>query len=319
MKISTLKEQPHLFQQTLKLIESSFGYEKENSFYNDFYPLMNKKNHEHLYIMFDQDRVIAHIGTLTKKIQLTNNTYLFTMFGGIAVSKKYRGKGLFKKLFNHALAESKNEQAFYLLWSDKVELYQQFGFYPCGELKNFSKKPTPSDFKKENFINLNSHDQKSVKDLYSSSNEIRPMRSKEDWHELFEMNSVDLFIRRNEDNQIKNYFCMGKGQDLTGIIHEFGKAEESMLNHGDLWTIDKFDLPFTTLNAFSMKVGPLFNQFIKDYVDMEVIEIEKKVKFKFEGETFNLEIDDFLSGIFGPGRFNELSIPYLYIPGVISI
>ena len=319
MEIKKIKDHPNLLDQTLFLIEDSFGYEKENSFYNDFYPLMNEKNHEHLYVVTDKDRVIAHIGALTKKIQIKNNIYSFTMFGGIAVSKDYRGKGLFKKLFNQVLNEYKANQAFYLLWSDKLELYQQFGFYPCGELKSYPKENLQSHYIKSRFKDLSQDDLKSLMDLYNSSYELRPNRLDNEWDDLLKMTSIDLFIKRDKKNNIENYFIMNKGQDLNNTIHEYGEAEEEMLSHGNLWTVKELKHEFTTLNSFSLKAGEKFSKFVHDYLKMDILEINEKVKFKFDGEVFNLDIEDFLSGIFGPGRFEELDLPYVYIPGIMSI
>ena len=319
MEIKKIKDHPNFLEQTLALIEDSFGYDKENSFYNDFYPLMNEKNHDHLYIVTEDDRVIAHIGALTKKIQIKNNSYSFTMFGGIAVSKNYRGKGLFKKLFNQVLNEYKANQAFYLLWSDKLELYQQFGFYPCGELKSYSKENIHSHFIKSQFKDLSRNDLKLLKNLYNSAHEIRPERLEEDWNNLIKMTSIDLYIKRDKKNNIENYFIMNKGQDLNNTIHEYGEAEKEMLSHGNLWTVKELKHEFTTLNSFSLKTGDKFSKFIHDYLKMDILEITEKVKFKFDGEVFNLDIEDFLSGVLGPGRFEELNIPYLYIPGVMSI
>ena len=54
MILTNLKEKPELFNQTLNLIEESLGYFAPYRFDIDFYPLMEKKNWENNFLIFDE-------------------------------------------------------------------------------------------------------------------------------------------------------------------------------------------------------------------------------------------------------------------------
>jgi len=81
-KISSLQERQDLVEETLSLIEGCFGYQDPKyKFKNDFSLLFNQKNYRNLFILTDNDKVIAHIGCLPrdliykdKKNQRINNT-----------------------------------------------------------------------------------------------------------------------------------------------------------------------------------------------------------------------------------------------------
>ena len=125
--ITTLKEHPEHYSQTIALIEKAFGYPQEHKFDVDFYPLMAKDNHSNCYILLEDNTVVGHIGRLTKNLSINTKEYPINMYGGIAISKGQRGQGLFSKLFNHVL-QSSPQTPLNILWSDQVELYNKFEF-----------------------------------------------------------------------------------------------------------------------------------------------------------------------------------------------
>ena len=239
------------------------------------------------------------------------------MFGGIAVDKNYRGMGLFKKLFQQVLPLYQ-DNAFLLLWSDQINLYSPFGFYPCGELKQYKQSHQAHSYTQKKFSQLSQDEKDTISSLYHSTNELRPTRTAVDWETLFTMDTVDLYLKV-EKNKIKNYFLKNKGQDLTDIIHEYGEISSELIQAGTLWTPEKLNASYVTLNAFQLKPGSYFKHFIEDYADISIKSIGKQTVFEFNGESYELATEDFLQGVFGPGRFDELDLPYLYIPGATSI
>ncbi len=317
MKYSNLKNSKEYVEKTINLIENAFNYTKEHSFNTDFYPLMKESNHKNCHILIDNDVVVAHIGALTHQLKVKNKIYSFTMFGGIAVSDKYRGKGLFKKLFNEVIHKYQ-DQAFYLLWSEKTQMYEKFDFYPCGQLNQYESNFNNSSYTQSNFKELSKDDLKQIKNLYNSENELRPIRKEKDWNELASITSTDLYLKK-EDNIIKNYFFKNKGADLTNIIHEYGNAREELTAYGSLWTPKNLNLTPIYLNAFLLKPGAEFKDFIFNYCQIEIEELTENSKFIFQKQNYEMSKAELLAGIFGPGRFEELSCPFIFIPGVTSI
>ena len=68
-----LKDQPEYYQQTLSLIEKSFGYNEKYSFAIDFAPLLDQSNWHHCFILLDEEKknVIAHIALKENILALT--------------------------------------------------------------------------------------------------------------------------------------------------------------------------------------------------------------------------------------------------------
>jgi predicted acetyltransferase len=154
-RIISLNEEPSFYEATLKLIERSFQYKKPNSFETDFYPLINKENHQNCFIMVDEnENVLAHIGVKKKFLTLKGEKFPIAMLGGIAVDEKFRGEGHFQTLMNDVLAEKRSDVTFFLLWSDMEKLYNKFGFHLCGKQVEYSQKTGPQTFTKTKFKDL---------------------------------------------------------------------------------------------------------------------------------------------------------------------
>lgn len=324
-RVSTLKETPSAFEATLRLIEKSFHYEKPNSFLVDFAPLMDESNHHNCFILIDEnENVLAHVGA---KERLLGN-HSVCMLGGIAVDEQYRGQGHFQMLFQDVLAEKRSDNAFFLLWSDQEKLYSKFGFHLCGGQFELEQKTGKSEFKKAAYT-------QEIKDLYQisfQSNYLSLKREQKDWDLLSKITSAELFIQE-QNGKITDYFFLGKGQDLTGTIHEYGTKRSliDFLNearvHGKVW----MGAPFieTENVQYQFMLAPAdkrrFTDFITEYTNgqmaiREINQMKQEIFFDFNGETLVLEIPEFLRGVFGPGPFEELGeLKPIFISGLDSI
>jgi|LUMW01.1.fsa_nt_gb GNAT superfamily N-acetyltransferase len=329
MDYLTLAQAPELKDKTFRLIENSFQYHSPHSFKIDFYPLIKDKNLNHCHILLDQGKVIAHIGALTKNINLKHREYSFTMFGGIAIDPHYRGKGIFKQLFTQ-VNSLYSSSTFHLLWSEKLELYKKFGFFPCIQLNEYDQKQMSTDdfhIEKTKLSKISTQQLDQLIQLYQQLDHLTPTRTVHDWKELSKITSTDLYlIYKKNENQIYNYFFINKGQDLAHIIHEYGFLDLQQLNllshYGKVWTPLEFSRLHQTLYASLLKIShhENFKNFIKDYTNIELKMIQDdKTNFTFKDHSYELSLHEFLLGIFGPTRFNEIKAPYLYIPGMESI
>lgn len=328
MKLTNLEESPHFVQEVLNLIESSFGYTIENSFAVDFYPLMKKDNHKNCYLLVDKGIVIAHTAQLTRDIEFNGKTYPVSMYGGIAVHQSYQGKGIFKKLFNEVISNYTNF-ALHFLWSEKIDLYGKFNFYPAIEMYQYNKGSYQHSLNviETKLSLLDQQEKQEVYNLYSKSSEIRIKRDMQHWKELECITSSTLFIIKEQD-KITNYFNMNKGADLTNTIHEYGFIDSIqlrvMLNFGNVWSASLIDdIKSKSLYSSLIKPGDftLFSKLMLEVFSTKILEIkDEQIKLELNGQEFQVPLGDFLNGTMGPGKYKELSAsPFFYICGMDSI
>jgi len=328
MKLTNLAQSPVYYADTIKLIEKSFDYTSNNKFDIDFYPLMSKENHMNCHLLVSDNKVIAHIGVLLKTITIDSKTFNIAMYGGIAVDETERGKGHFKNIFNQVLTKYKNN-CVHLLWSDHLEMYEKFNFYPA--IEQFEYNDSLEDalgFEPSTLKELSQIDIMSLHSIYSSQDDFRIDRTIEDWKTLSHITSTQLYIKRT-DRRISNYFFMNKGEDLTGVVIEAGSFDdfEEIKNFGIVWSPEFLDFPYEgdILYAAVLKIGEesSFKDFIASYTDNEIRILnisDEVVEFEFEESNISLSQNEFITGVFGPSRFNELEDLFpLYISGLDSI
>ena len=328
MKLTNLEKDPQFVQEVLNLIENSFGYTKDSSFAVDFYPLMKKENHQNCYLLIDKGIVIAHTAQLTRDIEFNGKTYPVSMYGGIAVHQSYQGKGIFKKIFNEVTAKYTNF-ALHFLWSEKIDLYGKFNFYPAIEMYQYNKlsyQHSPNVIETKLSL-LSKQDKQEVYNLYKKNSEIRIKRNTEHWLELECITSSKLFLIKEQD-RITNYFIMNKGADLTNTIHEYGFIDSIqlrvMLNFGNVWSASLIDdIKSESLYSSLIKPGDfmLFSNLMLELFNTKILEIkDDQIKLELNGQEFQVPLSDFLNGAMGPGKYKELSAsPSFYICGMDSI
>lgn len=333
--IVTLKEKPHLLEATLKLIEKSFHYKEPFHFKIDFAPLMDESNHHHCFILIDEnEKILAHIGFRSVNFNLKDEIHALGMLGGIAVSEDERGKGHFKDLFSHVMVEKKDDVAFFLLWSDQQSLYAKFGFRLCGSQFELSKKTTPQNFEKTKLHQLSSQERAQIQTLYRNSFQKKFLtvdRNIHDWEILAKITSADLYFKRT-GSIISDYFFLGKGQDLTGTIFEYGsqnfeRVTQEAQSYGKVWTA--YAPPDTESSHYQFLLAPgdtkLMSDFIQSYTNGKIVikgvnQMKDEVYFEFEKDTLALESEEFFRGVFGPGSFEELGeLQPIFISGLDSI
>jgi predicted acetyltransferase len=347
--IHNLKKFPDYYNKVIELIHNNFQYNNDNSFEIDFHPLISKQNHENCFILLQNNNLLAHIAIKYEEIKISNQTFKIALIGGIAVDKNHQGKGYFKLLFNHLLEKLKieNDVAFVLLWSEKMDMYKKFSFYPCIDQYSFKKIGESAQSKKYNIVQSNLSDlspgqKRIIYDLYNSQAQdllITPLRNKEDWKKIEKITSMEMHLCKDENDIIIGYFFKNKGQDLDNIIHEivlrkdvdqkeyfkfildFGEiwwATSILYNQNEVLVQNQFHsiLRLNNLKTFSDFIYCFTNQRIR----IQNLSEKQIINFDFEGKVFNEPIEDFLSGVFGPNQFAELkNDKKLFIFGATSI
>ncbi len=126
---------------------------------------------------------------------------------------------------------------------------------------------------------------------------------------------------------------MNKGQDLTGIIYEYGSHDdivswlEQIQSLGKLW-LGK-ELLETQQDQYQYMMAPgdtnEFTKLISTLTEGKVVIqglniMKQEIYFEFNDEVLGMDVEEFLRGIFGPGSFEELSdIKPLFLSGLDSV
>lgn len=338
-QVISLQERPQLVEATLQLIEASFNYSSEFKFQTDFAPLMDPSNHHNCYILINQqEQVMAHLGVKTRKMMIGHNAHTICLLGGIAVAPAERGQGHLQKLMQEVLSDHKEEAALFILWSDLEKLYRKFGFHQCGGQYEISGLSQQQNFQRTKLYLLELQDQATIKQLYEQSFSklyTTCWRDETDWQNLLQVTSADLFIERS-GTDIVAYFFMNKGQDLSNIIYEYGFTAGSDIaaklkeisSYGKVWMAHAFIPTETAFYQFMLTPAStrLFTSLVSDLTGgrikiLEVNQIKQEVFFYFNDELLSLSIEDFLTGVWGPGPFEELDqdLKTMFISGLDSI
>lgn len=332
--ITTLKNKPHLITPTLSLIEKNFGYEGGFSYKTDFAPLMHESNWEHCHLSVSEtEEIIGHVGVLIREIAVVDKTYKLAMLGGISVNESFQGKGYFKDLINHVIAHYESEVSGFLLWSDLHEMYKKFGFSLCGtQFVLTNEEPSTLNLEKTIYSKLSDKDKKQIKQLYKNGFQkfhLSLERSEHDWEKVDLITTADLFIERT-GSEITGYFFQNKGMDLQGIIFEYGHAsdfvkwQKDISSLGEVWSgvlDEEAEVQYQFLFRPAKKFGELVETYSREMIKLQKVDFEKDlIALMLIDEELELSIDDFLTGLWGPGRFDEvIYLPTLFVSGLDSI
>jgi GNAT superfamily N-acetyltransferase len=339
--ISDLSKHPELYNDVLNLIEQEFKYSNENKFRIDFAPLVDPINFHNCLIILNREskKVVSHLA-FNKRTMVMNGVELkITLIGGIVTDPNYRGRGFFKKLLNESVAKN-IESGLIILWSEINNLYEKFNFYRAGGLiesgKNvITKENIPDNFSKTTFDKIGQKDFSQIISIYKSQIESQHFTLKREdinWSIIKSMSSVDIYIERDENQNIIRYFCVGKGRDIPGIIHECSflndpKALEKILSF-KTWLpetfLSKFENVQLNYNAFMRienidELNHFFHQ-LKTELKIHSL-LNNEVRFSFLGKSHKATVEDFTRYVFGPNPLEEF-FPFNlspYISGLDSV
>lgn len=343
--LTTLSDNPEYFEDVLRLIEEEFHYSEGHHFEKDFAPLMDPMNFENCYLYIDKNTntVAAHLAVCERELIKKEAQIKAALIGGIATHKNFKRMHLFSGLMEQALTRHADAGLF-ILWSDLENMYEKFHFHRTGGLietgkRNFSASERPSGYEKSKFSMLTDAEFASIIKMYEEFNQSRFFtikREEKDWSIIREMNSVDVYVRKNIQGEINRYFCVNKGRDLTNIIHEIGATNEKEysallkdLETFKLWLPETEGERFKSSDIFYtafFRLGSVdkFNHFL-DHATNGSLKIlghnPEMVAFEFKSESFNVSHKDFLQYLFGPKPLVEFA-PFglsLYVAGIDSI
>lgn len=342
--LTTLSRNPDYLEQIVALIEEEFLYDKRNSFERDFAPLLTPHNFDNCYFYIDRESnsVAAHLAVCPRVVIKNELTMNVVFIGGIATQKKFRGQSLFKSLMEHALNEHSSTAGLFILWSDIENMYEKFSFFRTGGFfesgsKSFQQGENIPGYVRTKFSELDENDFQRIVEIYTRFNEkhfFTVKREEKDWSIIREMNSIDIYIKRNETGTINRYFCVNKGKDLNHVIHELSASSEeqfkSLLKETSqfrTWLPE--NMPHTGRDIFFtafFKIGSekILNNFLKDLTgnDLNIISVKNDlIVFDYKRKQYEATPQEFLHHIFGPRPFTDFAKLglSLYVCGADSI
>lgn len=345
---TTLAENPEYFEEVIALIEREFHYSQKSKalhYEKDFALLMNPLNFENCYLYIDKETnaVVSHLAVSVRTMIKNDTKIKVALIGAIATVKEYRGRELFKTLMNYALSKHGKDCGLFFLWSEITGLYEKFSFYLSGGLIEtghtvFLSNDRPIGFEKTTFTELSEKDYLSIQNIYSAFNQkyfFTMIREESEWSIIRQMDSIDVYVKRNPLGVIEQYFCVNKGRDLANIIHEIGSLPDQYLSLMKNLLKFKTWLPESEMSLSSnkeifftafMKVGnyTILNAFLKEISEasLEISSMENSiVHFTFKDSEHTCSEQDFLQYVFGPRPLKEFE-PFLlspYITGTDSI
>lgn len=228
IKIKDYKEVKNHFDKKYLIhkIGEAFNYKMPFSIETDFSPLFTDRTLNRSYFLYDKKILIGSILIKDKEILIKNSIIKVSCIGGVFICEDYQGSGLFKYFLSTILKKlQKSDSDFVMLWSEKEDLYKKFGFMPVGKTywhyPGNSKNLPPKGYTLTSFRDLAENDFTQIKKIHReklSANTF--IRKNEDWEEIKKIHSINIFIKRDANQEVSDYYFQGKGMDLVGIIHE---------------------------------------------------------------------------------------------------
>jgi len=323
---------PELAAQADSLIEEAFAYQKNFKFSVDFAPLTSPRNHHNRHVLVDtaSQRVLAHVGLSPRNFVWDGEVIPVALLGGIAVAPGLRGQGLFQLLFERVLAQAQSQCAFFLLWSDKHELYEKWDFHLAGKQWCYRAAPAKESLAPATKLEALPRDERErLAAIYRTSINRRyfsPLRDETDWDELCRITSADLHLFK------EGYAFRNKGMDLTDVFHDLAHAEgiEALLpalyGHGQIWApenlpvADDIYVDLQQVGLWKPNHHPMALRKLSHLLGLEVNFRDGRFCVDRDGLLIKLRAEELLAELFNYGNhgLRKEAIP-IYIGGLDSI
>ena len=316
MRYSTLAQCPHLKEEVFSLVEREFGYDPNHSFQEDFLPLVHESNWENCHLVIVGDAVVAHAAIRKETLAYRHIQTPIALVGGIAVASSFRGRGIFKELFQRFINIYENSISFFLLWSKETALYEKFHFFEFGIV--YENDLGGGTFAYQRVEDISPYT-KDLKVLYDKNHQhtLTIRRGSEKWKIIEQMKSLDFYLLLKE-GKVHAYYVKNKGQDLQGIVHEFSNSRG--IREKRVWSPTPIGKVQSTFFTGHFRVGnpQLLSLFIEKLSGIIITDWQKgRVSFSLEKKRFQLPEKDFILTLWGTSE--SFFVPPIAIGGIDSV
>ncbi|MBF0440726.1 MAG: GNAT family N-acetyltransferase [Oligoflexales bacterium] len=231
-----ITERNRLLSESLRPPQPLFPIESE-------YPIvLDKKNTKYSYCLKVNNVLVSHLNLWPRVLhdRDTSTSFKIGLVGNVATNPNFRGYGYMRRCFEHLeeVCRHSNIEAI-ILWSDLLKIYGNLGFDTLGtefrvtyNLTSLGGLPSIGNFNfkqacKSAVTSKTLH--KLAETRYKTEAFLE--RSMQEFKKLLNIPAMELFIC-TEGDKIQGYCIIGKGYDMTGVIHEWGAASPEVLMYG---------------------------------------------------------------------------------------
>ena len=183
----------------------------------------------------DQQKILSH--ALIKPIvtKTPNAIYKIGAIGSVVTDPSFRQQGLSTLNMQNCLAKATAQDCdLVVLWTDKYDFYQKFGFELAGSENTYVfEQPQKNMCENIRIIKGAQVDPQAILKLYSQHT-VGSVRSLEDLSQFLKIPNSNIYTAWSNTNQLLAYAVDGKGADLQTFVHEWGgqvNAIVDLLSH----------------------------------------------------------------------------------------
>ena len=195
------------------------------------YPLIfNSNGTGQVEIIEEDDQVVSTCAWLERTLATPGADIPVALIGSVATAASGRGRGFGTRIIDQATSRAtEGGAAFSLLWADEPEWYQARGWVPFGTENVFVVDqncalllPDPEGVRKATH-----EDYAAIHSLYGE-HVSKTLRIQEETSALLGVPNMETYVFERE-GEVVGYACMGRGEDLAQVIHDWGGAPDAVL------------------------------------------------------------------------------------------
>lgn len=177
------------------------------------------------------EKIISH--ALIKPI-ITKTPYAIYKIGAIGsvvTDPSFRQQGLSTLNMQNCLAKASAQDCdLVLLWTDKSDFYQKFGFELAGHENTYVfDKPQAPRCENIRFMKGTQIDPQALLKLYAQHT-VGSVRTIDDLQQFLKIPNTQVYTAWSNTNQLLAYAIDGKGADLQTFIHEWGGQVNALID-----------------------------------------------------------------------------------------
>ncbi|WP_409479206.1 GNAT family N-acetyltransferase [Pseudobdellovibrio sp. HCB154] len=199
---------------------------------NSEYPTaLTPSNIHNMSIIEEGGSILSH--ALIKPI-ITKTPYAIYKIGAIGsvvTDPSHRQQGLSTLNMQNCLAKATAQDCdLVMLWTDKTEFYQKFGFELAGfEHTYVIDKPLPTRSENIRIVKGTQVDPQALLKLYSQHS-VASVRTLDEVQQYLKIPNANVYTAWSNTNQLLAYAVDGKGADLQTFIHEWAGQIDALLD-----------------------------------------------------------------------------------------
>lgn len=157
--------------------------------------------------------------------------YKLGAIGSVVTDPSHRQQGLSTLNMQNCLAKATAQDCdLVILWTDKTEFYQKFGFELAGHENTYVfDKPQAQRTENIRIVKGTQIDPQAILKLYAQHT-VGSLRSVDDLQQYLRIPNANIYTAWSSNNQLLAYAVDGKGADLQTFIHEWGGQVDALID-----------------------------------------------------------------------------------------